>query len=259
MSEEEIPPTLIIDFREPFTKAQEFQKLGYNVVMGNLGEDNKEGYPKCGDYYFKHENGEILIERKVMNDFDGSMANGHLFDTMQKMREWSMESEDSNRYCYLKTIGNNAEYNSYAKVGIKGRIGGGESIQARYNIPINNYSYYINKEDPREKEFAFNWACHKLFRSLSEGKFGEFRKTDLFKYRNPHNKRDFVDSRDFYIHCFRGIQGVSETIATRIVDTLGIESFEDLSISLNYQSLKAVDKIGPKIANRILEHWSVVL
>lgn len=256
MSEEE-KPILVIDFREPFTKAEEFQKLGYNVISGNLGKDNIEGYPECGDYYFKHEKGEILIERKVMNDFDGSLSNGHLFDTMNKMREWAMESEEGTRYCYLKTIGNNAEYNPYAKVGIKGRIGGGESIQARNNIPINNYSYCL--EDGLPKEFGFNWACHKLFRSLSEGKFGEFRKTDLFKYRNPHNKRDFVDSRDFYIHCFRGIQGVSETIATRIVDVLGIESFEDLTISLNYQSLKAVPKIGPKIANRILEHWSVIL
>ena len=258
MSEEE-KPTLVIDFREPFTKNEEFQKMGYNVIGGNLGENNTENYPNCGDYYFKHPNGEILIERKVMNDFDGSLSNGHLFDTIQKMREWAMESEDGNRYCYLKTIGNNAEFNPYAKVDVKGRIGGGESIQARYNIPINNYSYYINDDQPREKEFGFNWACHKLFRSLSEGKFGEFRKTDLFKYRNPHKTKDYISSKEFYIHCFRGIPGVSEVIATRIVEVLGIESFEDLTISLNYASLKAVPKIGPKIANRILEHWEVIL
>jgi ERCC4-type nuclease len=141
---------------------------------------------------------------------------------------------------------------------VKGRVGGMESIQARYGIPVNCYSYYKETND-FPKEFAMNWAIHKLIRSLSEGKFGEFRKTDLFKYTNPHNKRDFVDSRDFYIHCFRGIQGVSEVIAERIVDTLGIESFEDLTISLNYESMKAVNKIGPTIARRILEHWNVII
>ncbi len=257
MSEEK--PTLVIDFHEPFTKVDEFKKLGYHVIVGNLGEDNKENYPKCGDYYFKHENGEVLIERKVMNDFDGSMSDGSLFGQAQRMREWAMESEDGKRYCYLKTIGNNAEYNPYAKVDVKGRIGGGESIQARYNIPINNYSYYFNEEDDLPKEFAFNWACHKLFRSLSEGKFGEFRKSDLFKYRNPHLTKDYVSSKDFYIHCFRGIPGVSEVIATRIVEVLGIESFEDLTINLNYHSLKAVPKVGPKISRRILEYWEVVI
>lgn len=255
MSEE--LPTLVIDFHEPFTKTEEFKQLGYNVIVGNLGVDNKDGYPTCGDYYFKHENGEILIERKVMNDFDGSMSDRSVFDQAQRMREWAMQREDGKRYCYVKTIGNNAIFNQYANVGVKGRIGGMESIQARYNIPVNNYSFCLDKDMP--SEFAFNWACHKLFRSLSEGKFGEFRKSDLFKYRNPHNKRDFIDSKDFYIHCFRGIQGVSEVIATRIVEVLGIESFEDLTVNLNYDSMKAVPKVGPKIARRILEHWNVVL
>ena len=260
MSEEK--PTLVIDFHEPFTKDQEFEALGYNIIRGNLGKDNKEGYPECGDYYFAHPNGEILVERKAMNDFDGSMSSGHLFDQAQRMREWAMEREDGKRYIYLKTIGNNAEYNTYAHVGVKGRVGGMMSIQNRYNIPVNNYSYYINKKDAEiklPKEYGFNWACHKLFRSLSEGKFGEFRKSDLFKYTNPHNKKDFIDSRDFYIHCFRGIQGVSEVIAERIVDRLGIESFEDLTINLNYEALKTVPKVGPKIAQRIIEHWNVIL
>ena len=257
MSEEE-KPILVIDFHEPFTKTEEFQKLGYNIITGNLGKDNNGEYPTCGDYYFKHEKGEILIERKTMHDFDGSMADGSAFHQAQRMREWAMESEESNRYCYFKIVGDTSEYNPYAKVSVKGRVGGMESIQARYGIPVNCYSYYKENND-FPKEFALNWSIHKLIRSLGENKFGEFRKQDLFKYRNPHNKRDFVDSRDFYIHCFRGIQGVSETIATRIVDVLGIESFEDLTISLNYASLKAVPKIGPKIANRILEHWSVIL
>ncbi len=255
--------TIVIDFHEPFIKDDEFKALGYKVIRGNLGKGNTDNFPECGDYYFKHENGEILIERKVMTDFDGSMSSGHLFDQAQRMREWAMESPNGTRHCYIKTIGNNAEYNKYAHVDVKGRIGGTESIQARYNIPVNNYSYYINKKDVENKlpkEFGFNWACHKLFRSLSEGKFGEFRKSDLFKYTNPHNKKDFIDSRDFYIHCFRGIQGVSEVIAERIVDRLGIESFEDLSINLNYESLKnGVPKVGPKIARRILDHWNVIL
>ena len=256
MSEEE-KPILVIDFRESFLKAQEFEKMGYQVINGNLGEGNTENYPECADYYYKCEHGELLIERKTMRDFDGSLVNGHLFDTAQKMREWMMGSENGTRYGFIKVVGDTSEFNPYAKVSVKGRVGGMESIQARYGIPVNCYSYYAGDDFP--KEFALNWSIHKLIRSLSENKFGEFRKQDLFKYRNPHNKRDFVDSRDFYIHCFRGIQGVSETIATRIVDTLGIESFEDLSISLNYASLKAVPKIGPKIANRILEHWSVIL
>lgn len=256
MSEED-KPIIVIDFHEPFTKTEEFLELGYEAMPGNLGEDNKEGYPTCGDYYFKHTNGEILIERKTMRDFDGSMADGSVFNQAQRMREWAMGSEEGKRYCYIKVVGDTSEFNPYAKVSVKGRVGGMESIQARYGIPVNCYSYY--KEDNKfPKEFPLNWAIHKLIRSLSEGKFGEFRKTDLFKYRNPHNKKDFIDSRDFYIHCFRGIDGISETIAERIVDTHGIESFEDLSVVLNYVSMKAVNKVGPKIARNILDHWNVL-
>ena len=258
MSEEE-KPILVIDFHEPFTKDEEFEALGYNIIRGNLGKGNTDNFPECGDYYFKHENGEILIERKVMNDFDGSMSSGHLFDQAQRMREWAMEREDGKRYIYLKTIGDNAENNKYAHVNVKGRVGGMMSIQNRYNIPVNNYSYYFNEDDDLPKEFGFNWSIHKLIRSLSEGKFGEFRKSDLFKYHNPHKSNDYVSSKEFYIHCFRGIPGVSEIIATRIVEVLGIESFEDLSINLNYESLKVVPKIGPKIARRILQYWEVII
>jgi len=146
---EEPPLTLISDFREPFTKIHEFEAMGYRVIPGNLGEGNTENYPECADYYYKCNNGELLIERKTVRDFDGSLASGHLFDTAQRMREWAMGSEDGNRYCFIKVIGNTSEYNTYAKVGIKGRIGAIESIQARYNIPVNCYNYYSsnNKDD----------------------------------------------------------------------------------------------------------------
>ena len=256
MSEED-KPILIIDFRESFLKAQEFEKMGYQVINGNLGEGNTENYPECADYYYKCEYGELLIERKTTRDFDGSLVNGHLFDTAQKMREWMLESENGTRYGFIKVVGDTSEFNPYAKVSVKGRVGGMESIQARYGIPVNCYSYYVGDDFP--KEFALNWSIHKLIRSLSENKFGEFRKQDLFKYRNPHQTKDYVSSREFYIHCFRGIPGVSEVIATRIVDTLGIESFEDLTISLNYQSLKVVNKVGPKITRRILQYWEVII
>lgn len=258
MNEEEAPPTLVIDFRESFLKAQEFEKMGYNVISGNLGEGNTEDLPNCADYYYKCPYGELLIERKTMRDWDGSMVNGHLFDTAQKMREWILESENGTRYGFIKVVGDTSEFNPYAKVGVKGRVGGMESIQARYGIPVNCYSYYVGDDD-FPKEFALNWSIHKLIRSLSENKFGEFRKTDLFKYRNPHKKIDYINQREFYIHCFRGINGISETIAERIVDTLGIESFEDLTINLNYASLKAVPKVGPKITRRILESWDVII
>ena len=50
MSEEE-KPILVIDFRESFLKAQEFEKMGYQVINGNLGEGNTENYPIAGDHY----------------------------------------------------------------------------------------------------------------------------------------------------------------------------------------------------------------
>ncbi len=226
---------LIMDNKEPLRMHHQFESLKYEIEVEPL---------ELGDYYFKCDKGEILIERKEMNDFDGSMVNGHLFDQAERMVEWLNNGE--NRLAYIITIGDTNLHNEFASVNSTSRVGAMNSIQMRYGIPVNNYT----------TETDFIWACHKLFRSLNEGKRGQYRTTDLFNYQNP-DKLDRNDPRTFFINIFRLIPGVNITKATNIVDTLVLESVNDL-ILINYEDLIAIDGIGPQTAHKILDKLGII-
>ncbi len=226
---------LIMDNKEPLRIQHQFENLKYEVEVKPL---------EIGDYYFECDKGEILIERKEMPDFDGSMVNGHIFDQAERMLEWLNNGE--NRLAYIITIGDTNLNNEFAHVNSTSRVGAMNSIQMRYGIPVNNYT----------TENDFIWACHKLFRSLNEGKRGQHRTTDLFNYQNP-DKLDRNDPRTFFINIFRLIPDVNIIKATNIVDTLILESVNDL-ILINYDDLVAIDGIGPQTAHKILDKLGIV-
>lgn len=231
---------LVIDNSEPLRIADQFQNLKYNVEILDITKKLE----MSGDYYFLCAHGEILIERKTITDFDGSMSNGHIFDQAERMAEWIKNGE--NRLGYIVTIGDTNFYNEFASINSTSRIGAMGSIMMRYGIPVCNVT----------TETDFVWLIHKLCRSLNEGKKGEYRTTDLFAYNNPDQKIT-GDPRTFFIGCFRLIPGISHEKSTAIVDELVIESANDL-ILLNYLDLIAIDGIGPMTANKILDFWGIV-
>ena len=232
---------LIIDNSEPLGIVDQFASLKYDIHVLDITKQLE----MSGDYYFKCDYGEIMIERKTISDFDGSMSDGSIFDQCERMQIWSREGE--NRLVFIITIGPTNEFNEHAGVNYKSRVGAMNSIQMRYGIPVNNYT---TEED-------FIWAVHKLCRSLNEGKMGEYRVTDLSKYKNPDGTRlDKNDPMSFFIQAFANIPGISIGKAKKIVETLIIESVNDILI-ISYDQLIELDGIGPTTAIKILHHWGV--
>lgn len=231
---------IIMDIREPASINMLLEAMSYDVEVLDITEELE----MSGDYYFKCDNGELLIERKTIPDFDGSMVNGHLFDQAMRMTEWCQA--EPNRIAFIKTIGQTNEYNGHANVNYTSRIGAMNSIMIRYGLPVSNYT----------TEADFIWAVHKLCRSLYEGKKGKFRTTDLFNYKHPDINLKSNDPNEIFINNFR-IWGATKKQAEDIVDVLLIESVNDL-ISLTYDDLIVIKGIGDKTVMKIMNRMGIV-
>lgn len=226
---------IIMDIREPAANQMMLEGMQYNVVMKAL---------EVGDYYFECSNGELLVERKSMADFDASMVNGHLFDQAMRMTEWCQS--EPNRIAFIKTIGVTNEFNEHANVNYTSRIGAMNSIMIRYGLPVSNYT----------TEPDFCWAVNKLCRSLYEGKKGKFRTTDLFEYKHPDINLKSNDPNEIFINNFR-IWGATKIQAEKIVDILIIESVNDL-INITYDDLIVIKGIGDKTVIKILNRMGIM-
>lgn len=226
---------IIMDTREPASIHMMLEGMKYDVEVKALD---------VGDYYFECDNGELIIERKAMLDFDASMVNGHLFDQAMRMTVWCQGGPD--RIAFIKTIGVTNEYNEFANVNYTSRIGAMNSIMIRYGIPVSNYT----------TEADFVWAVHKLCRSLNEGKKGEFRTTDLFDYKHPDMNLKDNDPRTIYINILR-ILGLSKTQAENAVDLYNIESIDELNV-LDRDDLDTIKGIGEKTIIKILNRMGKV-
>lgn len=217
--------------KEPAVKLSEFIRLGLNVKRINL---QKQG---LGDYYYQHENGAVNIERKTQSDFDGSVANSHVFDQANTMINWSLEGDG--RYPYIIFIGDTDVYNDYAGMTMNSRIGAMGSITGR-GIPVI----------PVSSEESFNFLVYKFIRMLHEDKFGKMRYVDLFKYKNPDVAKLGLTEK-----ILRLLPGVGAQRASDISEVIELEiriKSKDPEIG-DYDALLSVSGIGNLTATSIFD------
>ncbi len=198
-----------------------------------------------GDYYYKCDHGELLIERKQMSDLDGSIKKENVFSQSQKMALWVQAK--SKRYASIKTIGDNCQENKKANINYANRIGACEAIQSGTGIPVNNYSC----------DDGFIWSIYKNIRSLEEGKFGIFRTIDLFKYKFPDIDLKNNNLKSIYTDILRRL-GATKKQAEKIVDTYHIMAWNDLGILEERSNLTDIPRLGPKTADKIHKRMGII-
>ncbi len=203
--------TIVIDSQEKLVGGiiRKFSDLGYIIVRAAI--------KPTGDYAFgdityvlddkrgtnnAFVNKGIIVERKTVEDFDGSFVNGnpHMSDQSQRLREWMQE--DADRHGYLLIIGDETKTNHHANVDIKGRVGMIGSIMA---------SYLLNTTVVKN-ELSFVLLLHKLFRKYEKDEFGKARKMD-FKPTSYGSFGEYVLS---------GISGVRGTRAEAILEEFDV-------------------------------------
>ncbi|MEE9446206.1 MAG: hypothetical protein V3V19_11145 [Cocleimonas sp.] len=203
-----------------------------------------ESLDMSGDYYYKCDKGELLIERKQMADLDGSIDDESVFYQSQKMALWLQAG--NKRYAFIKTIGNNDTMNHHANINFAQRIGATESVTSRTGIPLQNYSH----------ERGFIWSIYKNIRSLREGKMGQFRTLDLFKYVFPDIDLKLEDQKTIHINVLR-CYGASKKQAIEIVNEFDIESYESLGLLSKIKDLKGIKGVGSKTSEKIFKRMRI--
>lgn len=242
------PQILIIDSAEQLVGGiiRKFGDLGYVIVRAAI--------KPVGDYAFgklKYEYDEkkginnvyleegVLIERKTVEDFDSSFANGnpHMWDQSQRLREWMDEifkTDEENtpkRFGYLFIIGDETLDNPYAHIGLKHRIGAIGSIMSSYLLPTTIVS----------DELSFVLLAHKLFRKYTKGEFGKARKLDF----TPSNYGSFGE------YVLSGIPGIKGQRAEDILEHFVVDiELIPKGIIKNVAQIKG---IGPKTLANIRE------
>lgn len=237
---------IFIDSAEPFFFDEMFKRKGYSIIRARIrpsgdyawGNNYQLVYnEKTKENHVTLEDG-VIMERKTVEDFDGSFAhdNSHLWDQLQRMQ---INAEETDIRHFYDIIGDSELYNEYAGITRKHRLGAFNSARARYpNVQITFIS----------TETAFVDSVDKLYRSYFEGKYGKARKL-AFKTSN-------YGSYDEYVLC--GIPGISIEKAKAILEEFEIaytliwrhQQQEEFIIP---PELTEISGIGPKTAKKIRE------
>lgn len=232
MTKELLEDILYIDIREPVDKITFFISQGLVIKRIDLEDDYG-----LQDYYFKNQHGEINIERKAQNDFDGSVNNGHIWDQAATMTNWMKEAED--RHSYIIFVGETNIYNSFSQTTSISRMGAIGSITGR-GVPVL----------PATDETSFNYLLYKFIRMLQEDKFGKVRPVDIFKYKNPDAAKIGLTE-----HVLRYLPGVGQQRAYDLSEAIELEiriksKVEGLD---DFEALTSVNGVGKKTAEKIYD------
>ncbi len=231
--------SIVIDTAEPSWKADEFTAMGYEVQHLPL---------VTGDYWFKHDLGQLLIERKTIPDFDRSVSIDHMFDQAEDLIEWLRD--EPNRYGMVIIVGNfeGNDYTSYAQ-----RMGALGSLLIRgcpvLTLPLVDPTTERNQEKGVvHEEYLFNYVVDKMIRSITEGKMGKFRTVDLFKYKNPDANKLMFNEK-----VLRLVPGISKRRASDIINEFPEINFEIKG--LPEDGYKKIGGVGKKTSASIFERF----
>ena len=210
---------LIIDSRETKrikSATKYFQKLGYSVAVSTLD---------CGDYLF---NDKVVYEFKTMSDYMSSISDGRLF------RECIDQSyEYPYHFCLIQ--GSNYDLKralDYSNISMRQYIG---SISR-----LNTYTTVINcMGGVYNAYYTMHTQTSKCLDDI--GKVKQFK---VKEYNTAFNILAYTIPR------------VSTVRADRIVETLGLETVNDI-VNLKKEELLTVDGIGDNLADNIIKHIGV--
>lgn len=213
---------IIIDKREPEGMEELFLELEYGVIWIQDDTDDTES--------FDYRQGNVVVERKTVNDFIQSFKSDHIYDQLERM---------CNKYehFYLIIEGDIFEANYRDTSSTTDQVlGAMADIAVRYGVHpmwvqnMNHFAYTVGK----------------IFQSHRDGKVGMSRRTKLTSAR----KNDTMAAK--IISLVDGLDKVAEDIAEKfeLVDIMDV-------IELTFVDLITVPKVGPKKANKILNDLGI--
>lgn len=213
---------VIIDSRENNrieSATQYYTKQGLEVSVEEL---------EIGDYIFSDGNNEVVFEFKLISDFITSIQDGRVFNQAINQAEnydyafVMIHGDLHTRSKYIAMSRNYREVNLYQYIGVISSLN-------RYVTVLQCYSSHIN-----ESYYTMMKQAQKCLNNKPIVK--KFPK----KHKNP--------ALNWLVYCNYGI---SAKKGTRIVETLNLETLNDLQ-KLTIQDLTSVEGIGEKTAKKII-------
>ena len=211
--------TLIIDSRETKrikSATRYYENLDYEVTVSTLD---------TGDYLF---NNKVVYEFKTMNDYMNSISDGRVFNECI-----NQSYEYPYHFCIIQ--GSNYDLKralDYSNISMRQYIG---SISR-----LNTYTTVINCMG------GVNLAYYTMHTQTKKclDNMGKVKQFKCKEYNTAFNILAYTIPR------------VSSVRADRIVETLGLETVNDI-VGLTKEQLLSVDGIGENLADNIIKHIGV--
>ena len=211
---------LTIDTREKhrITEAtQYYEKQGLEVEVAEL---------EIGDYLFDNK---VCYEFKTIADFVASIQDGRVFNQAINMAEtypYNFVIIQGDEHSRAKALAMSKNYQEITYFGYLGAI----ASLNRFVTVIESYSPFIHEA---------------YYRMLINAKKSLATKPIIKKFP----KKDKNASFNYLCYC---VYGLNHKRAKQIVDKYELKTLEDL-LYLDYDKLTAIDGIGDKLANNILD------
>lgn len=210
---------IIIDSREPPTMWSKFKQMGVTAKIGTL---------LIGDY----QCGNVVIERKTIEDFANSMRYGHLQKQLLQMQEAFSK-------CYIVLVGdyeNAVAFNPHLRSWtLEHHLGAISSILARYNVKIVQV-----KNDSQFIKIAL-----KLFEKSLDGKTPDVMWTELMK--------DKMTTEDYELKMFCCIPNMGLKRAARLREKLNIKIIRPDGQPITEKYLQTIEGIGKYLAKELMK------
>ena len=207
-------PRIIVDTREDSAVEKAFKRLGYTPKVKAL---------PIGDILIEDDTKSVIIERKTIGDFVGSVYSGHL--------EKQLLQQDQLPNSYLILIGSQKDlfFNNptHCKWTVDQHLGMLASIAIRRKtklLAVSNNSQFAK-------------LCLKLFTKTNDGRISDIYSTELLK--------DKLTTEDIKLRMIACVPGISIKLAQRLKDKLKI-SVSCTDGQTIEEGLKKVEGIGGK-------------
>ena len=194
-----------------------YEKQGLEVEVCEL---------EVGDYLF---DGKVVFELKMMADFISSIQTNRVFNQ-------AISQSEEYPYHFVIIVGDEATRakclamsRNYRQVTVFQYIGAISSLN-RYTTVIESYSPYIDEA---------------YFRMMKQAQKCLKQQPIVKKFPKKHKN----SARNYLAYC---VYGVSAKRANDICHQLELQTLEDL-LNITHQQLTAVDGIGEKLADKIID------